>query len=264
MWRPETTTKNGLHSRAFIGGRILKSQNRVRKKNTIMNTQDQRLVAAKLARQLGATKTLAVINDETKNSPIDVILKTADEEVGREKLMSVILESEFTFWALGALRYLSNLGDYESKLKVKAKLVFLPSAHNQEIFAAKDANINGSNLQSINTFQMYLACGMGYVANFTIYYFTPPFSNSWNKSTIFSGNKIPVCQSETKGCDFFSMTDCPLQPGDTVMMTVGVGGGPDAPTNIWFNYDPKAKYTAQIDCYGTTLMPSFTWSVKGN
>jgi len=229
-----------------------------------MNTQDQRLDAAKLAHQLGASKTLSILNDKTKNSPIDVILKTADEEVGREKLMSVILQSEYPFWALGALRYLSDLGAYEAKLKEKANLIFLPSAQDQDRITAMDANTNGLDLQSINTFKMYLACGMGYIANFTMYYFTPPFSNSWNKSTIFSGGKIPVCQSQTKGCNFFSMTAFPLKPGDTVMMTVGVGGGPDAPTNIWFKYDPTAKYTAQIDCHGTTLMPTFTWSVIGN
>lgn len=229
-----------------------------------MNTQDQRLEAAKLARQLGASNTLAIINDETKNSPIDVILKSADAEIGREKLMSVILESEYQFWALGALRYLSGLGDYEEKLKKKANLVFLPNTLNTENFAAMTSNNDGLNLQSINTFEMYLSCGVGYVANFTMYYFTPPFSNNWNQSTIFSGDKVPVCKSQKKGCDFFSMTDFPLKPGDTVMMVLGIGGGPDAPTNIWFKYDPNAKYTAQIDCLGSTLMPTFSWSVKGN
>lgn len=223
-----------------------------------MNTQDQRLEAAKLARQLGASQTLAVLNDETKNSPIDVILQTADAEVGRDKLMSVILDSDYPFWALGALRYLPDLGDYKAKLEAKAKLSFLPS----ENTAGKSAN--ESNLQKINTFQMYLQCGVGYVANFTMYYFTPPFSNQWNKSTIYSGDKIPVCQSQTQGCDFFSMSNAPLQKGDTVMLTLGVGGGPDAPSNIWFEYDPTAQYTAQIDCSGSTLMPSFSWSVKGN
>lgn len=229
-----------------------------------MNTQDQRLEAAKLARQLNAPKTMAILNDETKNSPINEILKTADEEVGRDKLMSVILDSDYPYWALGALRYLPNLGAYEDKLKKKAKLVALSSAQDQAPAGVRGAENNGLNLQSINTFKMYLACGIGYVANFTIWYFTPPFSNSWNKSTVYSGDKIPVCQSQKKGCDFFSMSDFPLKSGDTVMMTVGVGGGPDAPTNIWFKYDPTAKYTAQIDCHGTTLIPSFTWSVTQN
>ena len=207
---------------------------------------------------------MGILNDETKNSPISEILKTADEEVGRDKLMSVILDSDYPYWALGALRYLPNLGAYEDKLKKKAKLVALSSAQDQAPAGARGAENNGLNLQSINTFKMYLACGIGYVANFTIWYFTPPFSNSWNKSTVYSGGKVPVCQSQTKGCDFFSMSDFPLKPGDTVMMTVGVGGGPDAPTNIWFKYDPTAKYTAQIDCHGTTLIPSFTWSVTQN
>ncbi|HLP64985.1 hypothetical protein [Flavobacterium sp.] len=225
-----------------------------------MNTENQRLDAAKLARQLGASETLAIINDDSKNSSIQEILEAADQEVGREKLMSTILESDHPFWALGALRYLSDLGEYDSKLREKANLVFLPSANE----SARAANNNGLNLQSINTFEMYLSCGGGYVANFTMYYFTPPFSNAWTKSKIYSGNKVPVCQSQTMACDLFTNSDAPLQPGDTVMLVLGIGGGPDTPSNIWFTYDPTAKYTAQIDCSGGTLTPTFSWSVKGN
>lgn len=223
-----------------------------------MNTQNQRLDAAKLARELNAPKTLAIINDESKNSPIQDILKSADEEVGRAKLISTILSSDHAYWSLGALRYLPNLGNDEAKLREKAGLVFVPSLDGNQNESSRSSE---SKLIDINTFTMYLACGIGYVANFTIYYFTPPFSNAWNKSTIYSGGKIPVCQSQTKSIADFSMPDFPLKKGDTVMMTVGVGGGPDAPTNIWFRYDPEAKYTAQIDCHGTTLIPTFTYSV---
>ena len=223
-----------------------------------MNTQNQRLDAAKMARELNAPNTLAIINDESKNSPIADILKSADNEVGRDKLVATILKSDHPFWALGALRYLSDLGNYETDLRKKAGLVFLPS-----LDKVNQANARGeeAELIDINTFKMYLACGIGYIANFTVYYFTPPFSNSWNKSTIYSGGKIPVCQSQTKAISDFSMPDFPLKKGDVVMMTVGVGGGPDAPTQIWFRYDPAAKYTAQIDCHGTTLIPDFSYSV---
>ena len=107
-----------------------------------MNTQDQRLEAAKLARQLNAPKTMGILNDETKNSPISEILKTADEEVGRDKLMSVILDSDYPYWALGALRYLPNLGAYEDKLKKKAKLVALSSAQDQAPAGARGAENN--------------------------------------------------------------------------------------------------------------------------
>ncbi len=229
-----------------------------------MNTQNQRLEAAKLARELDAPKTLAVLNDDTKNSPISEILETADKEVGREKLMSVILNSDYPFWALGALRYLSDIDTYKDALKEKARIAFLPSDEDNPAMSMRAEGVEESKLQSINTFEMYLACGIGYVANFTIWYFTPPFSNSWTKSTIYSGDKIPVCQSQTKGCDFFSLPNEPLKPGDVVMMTVGVGGGPDARTNFWFKYDPQAKYTAQIDCHGTTLIPDFSYVVKSN
>lgn len=223
-----------------------------------MNTQNQRLDAAKMARELNAPNTLAIINDETKNSPIGDILKSADNEVGREKLIKTILNSDHPFWALGALRYLPNIGSHEADLKKKAGLVFLPS-----LDGANQANARGqeAELIDINTFKMYLACGIGYIANFTVYYFTPPFSNSWNKSTIWSGNKIPVCQSQTKAIGDFSMPDFPLKAGDVVMMTVGIGGGPDTPTEIWFRYKPDAKYTAQIDCHGTTLIADFSYSV---
>lgn len=229
-----------------------------------MNTQNQRLEAAKLARQLNAPKTLAILNDDTKNSPIDVILKIAVDEVGLDKLVSVILASEHSFWALGALRHIPNLGKHEASLKEKARVSFLPSTNDEASINTYETTSVEAKLQSIDQFEMYLACGIGYVANFTIWYFTPPFSNFWNKSTIYSGDKIPVCQSQTKACSFFSMENTPLKPGDTVMMTIGVGGGPDAPTNIWFKYDPQAKYTAQVDCHGTTLIPYFSYVVKGN
>src|SRR5208283_3161375 len=116
---------------------------------------------------------------------------------------------------------------------------------------------------SIDTFEMYVACGAGYVANFTMWYFTPPFSNQWTKSAANTGGKVPVCQSQTKICTYFSNPDPPLKTNDTVMMVVGIAGNKDwQPTNIWFTYDPAALYTAEIDCHGQTLNPSFTWSVK--
>ncbi len=222
-----------------------------------MNTQNQRLEAAKLARELDAPKTLSILNDDTKNSPIDAILKSAVEEVGLDKVLSVILESDYPSWALGALRYIPNLGKHEALLKEKAGIVFLSSSETAEGVP--------SGIPSIDTFEMYVACGAGYVANFTMWYFTPPFSNFWNKNTKESGSKKPVCQSETKDCSFFSLPDVPLKPGDTVMMTVGIAGNKDwIPTNIWFTYNPGARYTAEIDCHGQTLNPSFTHSVKTN
>ena len=230
-----------------------------------MNTQNQRLEAAKLARQLDAPKTLAVLNDETKNSPIDAILKTAVDEVGLDKLISVILESDYPFWALGALRYIPNLGEYEEALRKKADIAYLPPVTDMAEGATSFAAAVPASIPSINKLEMYLSCGVGYTANFSMWYFTPPFSNKWNESTIEEGDRIPVCQSKTIDCSYFSIDSTPLQSGDTVMMALNIAGNKDwVPTNIWFTYNPTAAYTGEVDCHGQTLNPSFSFSVKGN
>jgi hypothetical protein len=232
-----------------------------------VNTQDQRKDGVKLAIQLNATKTLEVIKDPSQG--IEAILKSAVAEVGLNKLVSIILDNNYSYWALGALRYLPNLGEYETPLREKAGIVFLPPDNqprpggDRSLRRVEEAAAGAGALPSINTFYMYLACGVGYVANFTMWYFTPPFSNQWIRSTVDSGDKVPVCQGTTQLCAFFSNPDIPLKTGDTVMMVVGIAGNKDwVPTDIWFTYDPAALYTGEIDCHGQTLNPYFTWSVK--
>lgn len=227
-----------------------------------MNTQDQRLEAAKLARQLGASQTLAILNDETKNSPIDVILKTADEEVGREKLISVILESDYNYWAVGALRYLDNLGDDKAKLVAKAKLKVTPEDADLAQLS-RDAENGGLNLPSISKMKMYIVCGASYTAKFSVWHFTPPYNNTWIKGTK-TGSTKPVCQSDTRDISYFSTPEQPINKGDVVMMYVHVTAGVDKPTNFWFIYDPTSNATAEIDCDGGTVSASFKYIVSGN
>lgn len=114
--------------------------------------QNQRLVAAKLARQFNAPKTLAIINDETKNSPLDTILKSAVDEVGIDKVISVILDSEYNYWALGALRYLPDLGPYEPSLRKKVGIVSNPLVTQPDAPAVKPF----PGLYIINQFEMYM------------------------------------------------------------------------------------------------------------
>ena len=230
----------------------------------IMNTQDQRLEAAKLARQLNAPQTLAILNDDTKNSPIDVILKTADAEVGRDKLMSVILDSAYPYWAIGALRYLPNLGDYQCQLIAKAKLIVTPMdapSFQNQVAAGNDV---GLNIPAISKIKIYVACGASYTAYFSLWHFTPPYDNTWIKGTKDNGSSIPVCQSDTKDILFFSTPQQPINAGDVVMMFVHVNGGVDKPTNFWFTYDPHSNATAEIDCHGGTVSASFTYVVSGS
>jgi hypothetical protein len=165
------------------------------------------------------------------------------------------------------LRYIPNLGPYEARLREKARLVFLPP--DSQAGPGGDPSLRSGggagSLQSMNTFYMYVGCGAGYTAYFTMWYFTPPFSNDWTVSTASSGDYRNVCQGTTQPCSFFSNSSTPLQSGDTVMMVVGINGNKDwVPTNIWFTYSPTAAYTAEVDCYGQTLNPYFEWSVTSN
>jgi hypothetical protein len=223
--------------------------------NTNMDPQDQRKDGLKLAIQLNAPKTQELIKEP--NSSLEAILKSAEAEVGVDKLVSVIL-NHHPQWALGALRHLPNIGPHETALREKARVTFLASTPNN-IVGASEAT---PGLIDVSQLKMYIACGAGYVANFTIWYFTPPFNNEWTQSTIKSGDQIPVCQSQTKDCSFFSVESTPIKAGDTVMMVLNIAGNKDwVPTNIWFTYNPDTKKYAEVDCHGQTLNPSFTYSV---
>lgn len=68
---------------------------------------------------------MVIFNDEIKNSFINEIFKIVDEEVGRDKFMFVIFDSDYLYWVFGVLWYFFNLGVYEDKLKKKVKLVVL-------------------------------------------------------------------------------------------------------------------------------------------
>jgi hypothetical protein len=220
-----------------------------------MNTQDQRKDGVKLAVQLGANKTLELIKDPNQN--LDAILKSAVAEVGLEKVVSIILDNNYSYWALGALRYIPNLGEYEARLRQKARVVLLPTDSQ-----TRRAPV-GVSLPSIRDFQMYLACGVGYAAYFTMWYFTPPFRNEWTQNTVYSGEHYAVvCTSQTQPCAYFSNPNSPLNAGDTVMMVLGIEAGPSAyQTGVFFTFDPTGRNTAVIDCHGQTFNPSVTWSV---
>ena len=75
-----------------------------------MKTINQRPLGVKLAKQLGAVKTLAVIKDKT--STHEDIFKAAIAEVGMDKFVKCILEQEPS-WAHYALRFIPNLGVHQ-------------------------------------------------------------------------------------------------------------------------------------------------------
>lgn len=96
---------------------------------------------------------------------------------------------------------------------------------------------------------------------FTMWYKTPGcFPDVWTKSTAKTTG-ANVCVTRLVNCNYFSMPDNPLKPGDTVMMMASIQYGLDAPTDLLFSHDPNAGQRAKIDCHGTTYGPYFTWEV---
>jgi hypothetical protein len=223
-----------------------------------MDNQDQRKDGVKLAAQLNANKTLELIKDP--NQGIEAILKSAVAEVGLEKLVSIILDSDYSYWAVGALRYIPNLGEHEARLRQKAHVVLLPTdSQAKPAHGGSPASAAATNLPTIGTFRLYLACGVGYAANFTMWYFTPPFANVWTESPINSGGNQPVCTAAMQPCGYFSNPGTPLKTGDTVMMVLNILYGPTYQTGVFLTYDPASEIIANIDAHGQTYNPGVTW-----
>lgn len=225
--------------------------------------QNQRKDGVKFATELKAPKTLEVIKDPTKG--IDAILQSVVSEVGIDKVVPIILESKYPYWALGALRYIPNLGKYEEPLRKKAGILSL-STDNKVHKNHAQGVAAGGNLPRINAFSLYVACGAGYCSNFTMYYFTPPFQNEWrgNNSNNTGSYKCICVSAVSAPCVNFSIPETPLTAGDTVMMVMGIEAGPWYQTGVWFTFDPNANVTAAITGHGQTFNPSVDWSLQQN
>jgi hypothetical protein len=220
---------------------------------TNFSGEDQRKIGMKLASEMNAQKTLALIREP--NSSYEDILKSAASEVGVDKLASVILQNH-PMWASYALRCLPNLGNNrEALIKQASELVQTAPGAADNLAAAENKRIGG--------LELYLISGAAFEAHFTMFWLSAPNVNQpwagnpdqgkWKWSDKLS---IAINRSYSYKCSYFAIPNSPLHPGDTVWMEASIVCGNWYDTGFRFTYDPNAP-TQRIDTWGASVNPQF-------
>ena len=227
-----------------------------------MEINGQRSTAIRLATEMEAPRTLAILkSDEYRD--VSAVLKTAADEVGLDKLVPAIIKY-YPAWAGEALRFLPDLGSYRQNL-----IDALPrpeKANGHVNFAAAAAPEDTIAVKSLT---LYLAPGAAMVASFTMFWThegvtypqaVAPDLGQWDWSIDLS---IAINRSYTMSCSDFAAPSpnrnfpgAPLAPGDGVWM-VERSCSTDFDTGFRFVYQPNGR-DIQIDIVGGALTPSFS------
>jgi hypothetical protein len=221
-----------------------------------MNRDKQRQSAIELAKQEGAVKTLAALENE--DFCYEEIIKTAADEVGVEKLAAVLAKNSPT-WALNALRYVPDLGEYRDSLIHNAEKL-----HDERIELSSDSSVKAA-VTSAYLLELDLIAGCAFECWFTMYWQNEPggeiFPNAaekdsgkwkWSiRGSAAINNKLAVY------CREFELPNTPLKKGATCWMVVHVKG-----VDSWYDLkqfsfiygDGNVKI---IDTWGAVTNPQF-------
>lgn len=229
-----------------------------------MNLEEQREHGIKLATDLGASKTLAALND--KDVCFKDILPIAASEVGIEKFVSVITQNDPT-WAAKALAFVPDLGNYRAELIKKAA---------EDQTAALDALRNGGDLGEHRELLADTAGNLatttgdiagfvlldqgGYNCAFTMYWSNNGVSYPTDKSNPVWSDTIMLGQSTNKKCTDFATDKSPLAAGNEVWMYMWVQAGKDIESPIHFTYNPNTANYAYFTCSGTTTIDNLGYN----
>ena len=226
-----------------------------------MDINGQRATAIRLATELEAPRTLAILKSDQYRD-VSKVLTTAAAEVGLDKLVPAILNS-YPAWAGEALRFLPDLGDY------RKNLVDALGAHEAATGLVLSAAALPEDAISVRSLKLYLAPGAAMEAWFTMFWMhqgviypqaVAPDLGQWNWSIELS---IAINRSYTMACRDFAapapdrnFPGAPLDPGDVVWM-VERSCSTNFDTGFRFVYQPNGR-DIQIDVTGGALTPSFS------
>lgn len=230
-----------------------------------MNIDKERLHAMKLAKAVGAPKTLATLAN--KDACFESIIRTGMSEVGLDTLVSQVLEGP-PMWAQKTLLYVADVGSHRKALINKAAET-PESAWDTLRFVDNVGSHRGALLKAagalavpapISKFRLYNEAGFS--CQFTLKWIHDnrlmPASEypSW-KNWVWS-DEIPVLQNTgIKSVTDFVLADAPIAAGDLVWMEMWIRSGiPDIiDASIQFTYDPNVDplaSTANFVASGTT------------
>ena len=226
-----------------------------------MEINGQRSTAIRLATELEAPRTLAILKSDQYRD-VSAVLKMAAAEVGLEKLVQAILCS-YPAWAGEALRFLPDLGDY------RKDLLDALSKHEATSGLVNFAAALPEDAIAVRSLTLYLAPGAMMDAWFTMFWMhegqvypqaVAPDIGQWDWSIELS---IAINRSYQMSCRDFAVAapgrnfpGAPLSPGDVVWMTER-SCSTNFDTGFRFVYQPDGR-DIQIDVTGGALTPSFS------
>jgi len=226
-----------------------------------MEHHEQRRLAIKLAKAGGLTETVPAIT----GSCYEDILKEARNEVGVDKLVSLVLQGD-PEWAYNTLRFVPNLGAHRDALLKKAAetpeiaiqtLRFIPDLGRHKDTLVKNAGTLADPLGRISS--LSLLNEGGFVCWYTMYWINngvvQPAGTKGSPVVWSPKMLINIFDPVVEACSYFAAapSTAPLQAGNEVWMYVWVQAGKDNESPLHFTYDPNTNQIANFSISGGTL-----------
>lgn len=238
-----------------------------------MDAQEQRAAGLRMAIAAKALKTKAAIKDV--DSCYEDIFKAAIADVGLNETVARVLEGD-PEWASQMLATIPDLGNHREALLHKAaespgsalqalrNVADLGDAR-QTILAAATPQV--ASIASVSAFS--LKDSAGFNCSFTLYWENDgklqPLTGNPNKNHMVWSPTLMLGQSTTVACRNFSLTEAPLQDGDTIWMFVSVhSGSKHNESKLRFTYDSSTIQCADFVISGTTTDNTLAYSGLSN
>jgi len=238
-----------------------------------MDFTAQRAAGLRMAITASAKSAQAAIKDE--DSCYATIFKAAITDIGLDKTVANVLRGD-PEWASQMLEHVPDVGAHREALVKKAaespSASLLALRNGSELGAARSeilaaAGPQASPITSVSAFS--LKDSAGFNSSFTLYWerggvVQPKAGDPKGDHWVWS-KTLMLGQSTTMACRNFSLTEAPLQDGDTIWMFVKVhSGSKHNESKLCFTYDSSSIQCADFVISGTTKDNTLAYSGLSN